>query len=143
MIPDDHQSGPERSMSRPAEPTRPVLEAAGAVGSASLGIGAAAGAVAASVCCVGPIAAPIVVGLLGAGGAAWAASLKPYRGYLLLASAGLLGLAFWMVYRPRRTCNPSDRGAATGARKLVRPILWFAALVWCAALTINLVFVRT
>ena len=117
-----------------------VLEGVGAVGSASLSVGAAAGAVAATVCCVGPIAAPIVVGLLGASGAAWAASLKPYRAYLLLGSLASLALGFWMVYRPQRRCDPARSVRGGGARQLVRPVLWSAALLWLVALAINLVY---
>lgn len=141
MTADDSDSDSRAPQVPPSEPGRHVLEAAGAVGSASLSVGAAAGAVVASVCCVGPVVAPIVVGLLGAGGAAWAASLKPYRAYLLLGSFVMLLLGFGMAYRRQRGCDPGQRGRSTGARKLVRPILWFAATLWVAALTINLLFV--
>jgi len=43
-------------------------------GAAVAGTGAAAASVVAGACCVGPTLAPAIVGVLGAGGAAWAAA---------------------------------------------------------------------
>ena len=55
------------------------------VGAAATSAGAAAIATAASACCI-PIVAPLVVTVLGASGAAWAAGLKPYSLHFLLGS---------------------------------------------------------
>ena len=62
------------------------------LGSAFGGAAAAATSVAASLCCVGPLA----LTLLGVNGMILAAGIKPYRGYLLGASLLFLGLAFWV-----------------------------------------------
>lgn len=123
---------------------------AAAMGGAGAGAGAALVATVASGCCVGPVAAPLVVGILGASGAAWAATLKPYSPALLVGSGLLLGYAFWSLYRTRASCpvdepadgipepdTGSDRGrwlrlAAVG-------VAWVAATIWFAALILNLV----
>ena len=68
------------------------------LGAATGGMGAAGAATLASLCCVGPA----VVATLGVGGAVAVASLAPYRLYLLLGAAALLGVGFWFAYRPRK-----------------------------------------
>src|ERR1700730_13391479 len=75
-----------------------------AVGTATAGVGAAVTATLASVCCTGPILAPIIVGLLGATGAAAAAGLKPYTPYLFALSLVMLAVGFRTVYWTRRAC---------------------------------------
>lgn len=92
-----------------------------AVTAASAGTGAAfAGAVAA--CCSGPALAPVLVAVLGAGGAAWAAGLRPWSPYLLTASLGLLAFSFVRVRRA--ACPPPAWVSVT---------LWISAAVWLAA----------
>ena len=90
------------------------------LGAATGGIGAALAALAASACCV----SPLVVSVLGVGGAVAAAGLAPYRPYLLAVSVGLIGVGFWLSYR-----RPRATGAAcsTSAGRWVRPVLWGAA----------------
>ncbi len=66
----------------------------GAASTALVGVGTALSATLASACCVGPVAAPLVVAVLGAGGAAWATGLKPYSWILLAGSGQLLGYSF-------------------------------------------------
>lgn len=107
----------------------------GAVGVAAAGAGAAALATAAGACCV-PVIAPLIVGVLGAGGAAWAAGLKPY-GLAILALAGLLlAYGFWVVYRP----TPVAAGEACPVRRPVsaRVVLWLATALWAIAAVLNL-----
>lgn len=114
------------------------LRQAGAAGAASVGAGAALTAAAASASCVS-VAGPILISLAGAGGAAWAAGLKPYSPYLLAGS--LLGLVygFWSTYRPMKD-SPTDGDVRVVARAPLwsRVILWSAALIWLAALLLNL-----
>lgn len=88
------------------------------VTAATAGTGAAfSGAVAA--CCTGPALGPLLVALLGAGGAAWAASLKPWSPLLLAGALGLLVVAFVRVGRS---------GCRTGG--WVKATLGLSAIVW-------------
>lgn len=115
----------------------------GALGSAGAGVGAATVAAAASACCVGPVAAPLIVGLLGAGGAAWAAGLKPYSPYLLAGSAALLAYAFWGLYGWRDECSVDDAASSDRSRvghTAARVIAWLAAVLWVGAVAVNVVF---
>ena len=105
------------------------------VGVAAAGAGAAALATAASACCV-PVIAPLIVAVLGAGGAAWAAGLKPYSLAILAAAGLLLAYGFWAVYRPR----PAAAGEACPARRPLTPrlVLWIASALWAVAASLNL-----
>lgn len=111
-----------------------------AVGTATAGVGAAVTATLASVCCTGPVIAPIVVGLLGATGAAAAAGLKPYTPYLFAASSVMLAIGFRSVYMARRSCT-----AATGSSssigmslRISQAVLWTAAVLWVASVLFTL-----
>lgn len=106
-----------------------------AVGVAAAGAGAAALATAASACCL-PVVAPLVVGVLGASGAAWAAGLKPY-GLAILAAAGLfVAYGYWIIYRSR----PAGAGEACPAQRPLAPrlVLWIATVLWAVAAFLNL-----
>ena len=105
-----------------------------AVGVAAAGAGAAALATAASACCV-PVIAPLVVAVLGAGGAAWAAGLKPYSLAILAGAGLLLAYGFWVVYRPR----PVAGGEACPVRRPFTPrlVLWIALALWAVAASLN------
>lgn len=121
------------------ETLNPEVSASGgtfrAAGVAATSAGAAVVATAASACCV-PVIAPLLVAVLGASGAAWAAGLKPYSPYLLAVSAVFLGYGLWTVYRPR---SASAGGACPARRpRLPRVILWTAGVIWLAALVLNL-----
>ena len=94
-------------------------------------------ATAATACCA-PVIAPLVVGILGAGGAAWAAGLKPYSGWLLAGSAAMLVYGFWSAYRSLPQCEVSLGRAARSSSGVVRVVLWVAALLWMVAVAINL-----
>lgn len=113
---------------------------AGAAGAAVVGAGVSVGATAAAACCIGPVAAPLIVGLLGAGGAAWAASLRPYSLYILAAALIPLAGGFWLTYR-----GPADarEGGAPSCRPRpplwLRLVLWSAAMLWVVSLGLNLV----
>lgn len=95
-------------------------------------IGGALAAIAASLCCIGPL----VLVLLGVGGA-WVANLavlEPFRpGFLALAV--LLLVAAWRhIYRPRVACSPGTVCATPKVSRLYRALFWVvAALVGLAA----------
>jgi hypothetical protein len=93
----------------------------------------------ASVCCTGPVLAPIVVGLLGATGAAAAAGLKPYTPYLFTLSFAMLAFGFWSVYRARRACALAGSGVSPGAAlRISQIVLWVAAALWVASFAFTL-----
>lgn len=121
-----------------------------ALGAAATGTGGSLLALVAGACCAGPVIAPLIVGVLGAGGAAWAAGLQPYSPYLLAASGLLIAYTFIALYAPA-SCAPEDDGAMTppGGKarrratpkwtlRLAKAVAWFAAFVWLAAVIANL-----
>ena len=94
--------------------------------------GAVASAVAASICCFGPL----VLAVLGLGGGAVLLKLAPYRPYSLTAAALFLGAAFYMAYRrhPDEECAPGSACAQPSKRRGRRIALWIvAAIVLLAA----------
>ena len=111
-----------------------------ALGAASTGLVAAVATIIAGTCCVSPVLAPLIVGLLSASGAAWAAGLKPYGGYILTATFLLLSFAFWNIYRPRRNCDLG--GAATQSpqwlSRLSKGVLWAGAAGWLSAVIVRI-----
>jgi hypothetical protein len=127
--PPEHQDEDSSSKSKNAEP-EPTSgsEDKALLGSAAGGLGTAIAAVFAALCCIGPS----TVAVLGAGGALAAASLSPYRPYLLIASLAMILYGFWRTYR---TTVVNREGAACPTRigRFTRKVLWFAAIVWVAA----------
>lgn len=110
------------------------------VGAATGGVTAAALAGASAACCTGPVLAPIVVAVLGAGGAAWAAGLKPYTPYLFAVSGALLAFGFRTVSRQPTTCR-LDRDAASprparAAHRIARLLLWASGLIWLGSVAL-------
>jgi mercuric ion transport protein len=101
-------------------------------GSGWLGAGALVAAAGASVCCV----VPVVVALAGVGSAALGALFEPYRPYLIAATVGLLGLAFYRAYRPRPdACTPGDICAVPASGRRQRMLLWIVAAAAALLLT--------
>jgi hypothetical protein len=110
-----------------------------AVGSATVGIGAAMTATLAGVCCTGPLVAPIVVGILGAAGAAAAASLKPYTFLLFSASFVLIAIGFSSVSRARRSCAVEGSSRSLPVTVIVtQAVLWFSAAIWVASVAFTI-----
>ncbi len=103
------------------------------IGSLTGGVAAAVASAAASLCCIGPLA----LTLLGVNGMILAAGIKPYRWYLLVISLGLLALAFWGTYRPKRSVNGS--ACPTRTRRVTRLVLWIATAVWLSATAIQFI----
>ena len=79
---------------------------------------------------------PLVVAVLGAGGAAWAAGLEPYSLGILAAAGLLLVYGFWVVYRPR----PAAVGDGCPIQRPLTPrlVLWIASALWAVAAFLNL-----
>lgn len=93
-------------------------------------------AVAASICCIGPIAAA-TLGLTSLGALARFESLRPWFTALTL---GFLSLAFFLSYGRRRSteCVPGSLCDAHGEeriRRVSRTVLWAAALIVLVVLT--------
>ena len=87
--------------------------------------GSVVGGILASACCIGPL----VLGLMGISGAAFAHRFEPFRPYLLVGTYALLGSAFYLTYRPQAACGPGEGCEMPGANRLGRLILWIAAIV--------------
>jgi mercuric ion transport protein len=92
-----------------------------------LSAGAVASAVAASICCFGPLA----LAILGLGGGALLLKLEPYRPYSLAAAVIFLGGAFYLAYRrnPEEECEPGSACARPASRWGQRIALWIVAAV--------------
>jgi mercuric ion transport protein len=101
----------------------------------SVVIGSSLGAIASGLvatattfCCVGPA----VIAVLGTSGVIAAARLEPYRPYFIVASVVLLGIGFWLAYRPKGGCI--GKTCTTTSAKITRALLWIAAVVTVAAI---------
>lgn len=114
-------------------------ETAGAIASASTGVAAAALTIVTAACCVSPVVAPIIVSVLGASGAVWAAGLKPYGWWILAGAFICLAFGFWTVYRPRRDCAIGDAARnRAGWPTVAKFSLWLGAACWLGGLTLRL-----
>lgn len=101
------------------------------LGSATGGLATAVAAFFAALCCVGPS----TVAVLGAGGALAAASIKPYRPYLLLGSLAMILYGFWRAYGTAMRSG-QVRACPTRLGRFTRKALWLAAIVWVAAVVL-------
>lgn len=110
----------------------------GALGAASTGIGGALSTVVASTCCLSPALAPLIVGVVGASGAAWAAGLQPYNGYILAGSFVMLAAGFWMAYRPDSRCE-ANVGGRRWVKRATRGTLWVGSVLWTASVLVQLI----
>lgn len=106
-----------------------------AAGAAASGAGGALVAVASAACCAGPGAATLIVTVLGAGGAAWAAGLRPYGPWLLLGSAVMILFGFRST-RSATACARAQGGHGLTLR-LARGLVWAAAVLWCLAVGVQ------
>lgn len=88
-------------------------------------VGSVVAAVAASVCCVGPVVAAVLgAGALGAA-SRW---FEPYRPWFLGLTAILLGMAFVSTYR-RQPATCADGSCAPSSRRTAKIVLWIAVVV--------------
>lgn len=92
-----------------------------------LSAGAVGSAVAASICCFGPL----VLALFGLGGGALLLKFAPYRPYFLGATALLLGGAFYLTYRGPSPMDCEQTGACTNApsRRGQKIALWIVVIL--------------
>jgi mercuric ion transport protein len=101
------------------------VETSGAVGKLALIGGALVAALAATGCCI----APLVLVLLGLGGA-WMADLSllaPYRWVFILAALGFMGLAWHKIYRAAPAtaqCEPGTLCALPQTNRKYRVMFW-------------------
>src|SRR6266478_4878342 len=101
-------------------------------------VGGILGALAASSCCVVPLA------LFGLGiGGAWIGNLTalaPYKPLFVAGTAGLLGYGFYLVYwKPKRACADDAACARPISNHLVQLALWIAAVLVIAAFAFDYV----
>lgn len=92
-----------------------------------LSAGAIGSAVAASICCLGPL----VLALLGLGGGALLLKFEPYRPYFLGVTALFLGAAFYLTYRrpAPEECEPGSACARSTHRKGQKIALWIVTVI--------------
>ena len=122
-------SSPEGARTASDADPSPDAKSLATLGSATGGLAAAAAAFVAALCCVGPS----TVAVLGAGGALAAASIKPYRPYLLLTSLAMILYGFWRTYGGDFG-NARARACPTKFGRYIRSALWVAAIVWAGGL---------
>ena len=90
------------------------------IGTAVGGVGAA---FTSALCCAGPLLA-VTMGVSGAG---LAATFEPLRPYFLIATVGLLGAGFYMLYREDQlACEEGKVCAEPKTRRWMRGLLWMA-----------------
>ena len=95
-------------------------------------VGGAIAAIAASLCCIGPL----VLVMLGVGGA-WVgnlAVLEPFRPYFLGAALIALFFAGRRIFRPAQACKPDDVCAVPQVRTAYKAIFWLVAALVLLAL---------
>ena len=82
-------------------------------------------AIAASMCCIVPLAL-FSLGISGA----WIGqltALEPYKPLFITITVGFLGYGYWLVYRrPKAACAEGDTCARPLPNRLVKAALWFA-----------------
>ncbi len=90
----------------------------------SLALGASVvSAVAASLCCIGPLVAVV----LGLGGFASASFFAKWRPVMLPVTFALLALGWYLTYRtPKNACSEDGSCAATPSGKWNKVVLWLA-----------------
>ena len=102
-------------------------------GTRLLETGAIGSAIAASICCIGPLA----LAVLGVGGGALLLKVAPFRPYFLGATALLLGGAFYRTYRQpaAEACAPGSTCALESSRSRQKIVLWVVTGVVILAAT--------
>ncbi len=103
--------------------------------------GAVVSGLLASVCCIGPL----LLAVLGIGGAGLLARFEIYRPAFTAATFALLGAGFWLAYRKPKVIEGDACGCEyPKANRLGRALLWIAAAVaivfWAAPYIIERIF---
>lgn len=96
-------------------------------------VGSVVGAVLASACCLGPL----ILGAVGAGSLGVAVALAPYRPWFLALTTALLGVGFYLAYRPLRqeACGPDGSCPPPRSRTPQRVTLWAVSALTVALAT--------
>ena len=93
------------------------------------------GALAASSCCI----VPLILFSLGISGA-WVGNLtalEPYKPIFIVATLGLLGYGYWLVYQSPKACADGDACARPLPNRLVKSALWVSTALILIALFWN------
>ena len=99
-------------------------------------LAAVAAAIGASACCAGPL----VLVLLGAGGA-WGSrlmALEPLQPYFIALALIFFGIAFHRLYRKEAACAPDEVCAVPAVRRRQRAIFWTVSTVAAALMAFPL-----
>ena len=96
-----------------------ATDKAAVVGGSLGAVGGALVAIFGTLCCAGPV----VIAILGVGGAVAAAKMEPYRWYFIALSAGLVAFGFWRLRKARRCACLSPREAR-----------WLPVMLWTATM---------
>ncbi len=91
------------------------------------------GALAASTCCI----APLALFSLGISGA-WIGqltALEPYNPIFITVKLAFLGYGYWLVYRKPKTCAEGDACARPLPNRLVKGALWIATFMIALAIS--------
>jgi mercuric ion transport protein len=103
------------------------------LGTGLLATGGLLGALAASSCCIIPLA----LFMLGVSGA-WIGNLTalaPYQPLFVVPTLGFLGAGFYLVYRrPKAVCADAPVCAQPASRRVVKTALWSATVLVAAAM---------
>ncbi len=90
------------------------------------------GALAASTCCIVPLAL-FSLGISGA----WIGqltALEPYKPIFIAVTLVFLGYGYWLVYRKPKTCAEGDACARPLPNRLVKGALWIATFMIALAI---------
>ena len=93
------------------------------------------GALAASSCCI----VPLILFSLGISGA-WVGNLtalEPYKPIFIIATLGLLGYGYWLVYQNPKACDDGAACAKPLPNRLVNSALWVSTFLILIALFWN------
>jgi mercuric ion transport protein len=127
------------SMTRGNARTAEAMQApeASETGMTMAALGGVLGAIAASSCCILPLA----LLSLGVGGA-WIGNLTalaPYQPIFLAVTLAILGFGFWRVHGARPACATGAACARPLPRRLVKAGLWFATVLTGAAIAFSFI----
>ncbi len=99
-------------------------------------LGGVAAAIGASACCAGPLLL-VVLGVGGAWGSRLVA-LEIYQPYFIGAALAFFGYAFFKLYRNPEDCAPGEACAIPAVRQRQRLIFWPVALAAAALMAFPL-----
>ena len=99
-------------------------------------LGGTAAAIGASACCAGPLLL-VVLGVGGAWGSRLVA-LEVYQPYFVAAALAFFGYAFFKLYRKPEPCAPGEACAIAEVRRRQRVIFWWVAAAAAALMAFPL-----